>query len=410
MIHYKTYSLFVVAGGNVLIPYSRQSISEEDIDSVSRALRADFLTQGPTVPKFETNVCRLVGADFAVAVNSATSALHLACMALEVGPGDLVLTSSISFVASANAAKYCGADIDFVDVNPATANMCPFALEEKLKKLKLTQQRLPKVVIPVHMAGQPCDMEKIFALGQEFGFSIIEDASHALGSSYLGQPTGSCQFSDITVFSFHPVKMITTGEGGMCTTNNGKLASKLQRLRSHGITRSPGEMTHRKETDGEWYYEQIDLGFNYRLTDFQAALGISQAERLEAFVAERNSIARQYLSLISNLPISHLHQAPNRTSSYHLFIVRTGDVSGLERKRLFESLRSHGIMVNVHYIPIYRQPYYERLKIYNPQEFEGAEQFYATCLSLPIYPGLTLEDQKFIIEKLGQPISHQTIF
>lgn len=391
-----------------MIPYGRQSISEEDIEAVVTVLRSDFLTQGPVVGQFEKKLAEKISASYVVAVNSATSALHLACLALGVAKGDLVWTSAISFVASANAPKYCGADVDFVDVDPGTSNISIGSLRDKLETAYVSGDRLPKVLIPVHMAGHPCDMKEIFELSKQFGFSIIEDASHALGSTYLDTLTGSCAFSDITVFSFHPVKMITTGEGGACSTNNAEIAAKLQRLRSHGITRTPTEMISR--TEGEWYYEQLDLGFNYRLTDIQAALGLSQLSKLSEFIAQRTIVSERYHVELSGhalqLPISF----SDRCSSLHLFVVRTTDETGLERRRLFETLRSEGILVNVHYLPIYRQPFYANLGLYNPKDFPGAESYYSTCLSLPIFPGLTEVDQDRVVDVLGKPLGHQTIF
>jgi UDP-4-amino-4,6-dideoxy-N-acetyl-beta-L-altrosamine transaminase len=391
-----------------VIPYGRQSISEEDIQAVVTVLQGDFLTQGPVVGQFERKLAERISASYVVAVNSATSALHLACLSLGVSEGDLVWTSAISFVASANAPKYCGADVDFVDVDPGTSNISVGALRDKLETAYVKGERLPKVLIPVHMAGQPCDMKEIFELSKQFGFSVIEDASHALGSTYLDTTTGSCAYSDITVFSFHPVKMITTGEGGACSTNNADIAAKLQRLRSHGITRAPSEMISR--TEGDWYYEQLDLGFNYRLTDMQAALGISQLTRLPEFISQRAVVADRYLKALENHSLQLPASSPDRTSSLHLFVVRTGDDTGIERRRLFETLRSEGILVNVHYLPIYRQPFYARLGSYNPRDFPGAESYYSTCLSLPIFPGLTEADQDRVIEVLGKPLGHQTIF
>ena len=391
-----------------LIPYGKQDIDVDDIAAVTSALSQEFLTQGPTVGVFERALAAYTNASFAVAVNSATSALHLSCLALGVGEGDLVWTSAVSFVASANAARYCGADVDFVDIDATTANVSVEALEKKLRLSRDQGDQLPKVFIPVHMAGQPCDMEEISRLSEEYGFKIIEDASHALGSSYLDQRIGYCEFSDITVFSFHPVKMITTGEGGACLTNDEALAAKIQRLRSHGITRSSQEMQFANE--GGWYYEQLDLGFNYRLTDIQSALGISQLRRLDFFVAERNAIAKRYVDLLSESQLQPLRLEGSRASSFHLFIVRTDDPTGAERKRLFELMRSHGILVNVHYIPIYRHPYYRSYSEFQIGDFNGSELYYKTCLSLPIYPGLSSSDQDKVVRILGQRLGHQTIF
>jgi UDP-4-amino-4,6-dideoxy-N-acetyl-beta-L-altrosamine transaminase len=340
-------------------------------------------------------------------VNSATSALHLACLALEVGPGDIVWTSAISFAASANAARYCGAEVDFVDIELDTFNMSVHDLEQRLLKASV-DGKLPKVVIPVHMAGQPCDMESIYRLGQKYGFAVIEDASHALGSTYKDKPTGSCEFSDVTVFSFHPVKMITTGEGGACTTNSAIIAARIQRLRSHGITRDMGEMEN--PPHGPWYYEQLELGFNYRITDIQCALGESQLNKLNDFVMIRNQIAQRYDEAlnVSGLILPVVRQ--DRKSSFHLYVVRTEDESGIERKQLFERLRTNGIQVNVHYLPIYRHPYYSQTGKYSPVSFPNAEKYYWSCISLPIYPDLTSSDQQSVLEALSMDVGFQTIF
>ena len=337
-----------------MIPYGQQNISQDDIDAVVEVLRSDFLTQGPLLPEFEKIVAGYCGVNHAVAVNSATSALHIACLALGVGPGDLVWTSPITFVASANCARYCGADIDFVDIDPDTYNMSVERLEEKLEHAK-QKGRLPKVVIPVHLSGQSCEMEKIHALSVQYGFQIIEDASHAIGGSYKGGKIGSCRYSDITVFSFHPVKIITTGEGGMAVTNDPTLAKHMSRLRSHGITRYPSEMTHLP--DGSWYYQQIELGFNYRMTDIQAALGISQMRRLDDFVSQRHVIAARYDELLKDAPVTRPCQHPDAHSALHLYIVRLHvDLMKYSHREVFERMRADGIGVNLHYIPVYRQP------------------------------------------------------
>lgn len=391
-----------------MIPYGRQNISAEDLLAVENALRSEFLTQGPRVAEFETALAAYVGAKFGIAANSATSALHLACLALGVGKGDLVWTSAISFVASANAARYCGAEVDFVDIEPETFNIDPHALRRKLDHARQTGMTLPKVVIPVHMAGLSANMAEIRELSDEFGFRIIEDASHALGASYLDFRVGSCRFSDITVFSFHPVKMITTGEGGMCLTNSDHLSARIQSFRSHGITRDPSEMVN--HYDGGWYYEQQNLGYNYRITDLQCALGLSQLKRIDDFVRERNDIAKKYESLLSDTGLA-LPEVPKGTlSSFHLYIVRTDDPSGLGRKRLFESLRAQGILVNVHYIPIYRHPYYQRLGLYRAEDFPIAEDYYWRCLSLPIFPGITDEQLGDVAAAISNRLGHQTIF
>ena len=390
-----------------MIPYGRQDISEEDIQAVVNVLRSDFLTQGPVVPAFEKAVSTYCGSKYAVAVNSATSALHIACIALGVGPGDIVWTSPITFVASANCALYCGATVDFVDIDSRTYNLSHVCLTEKLEKAE-REGNLPKVVIPVHLAGQPCDMAGIHALSQRYGFKIIEDASHAIGGKYCGEPIGNCRYSDITVFSFHPVKIITTGEGGMALTNDPTIANKLVRLRSHGITRVQQEMTH--VADGPWYYQQLDLGFNYRMTDIQAALGLSQMQRLDEFVAKRQLIARRYDELLSGLWVTTPWQNPDSFSAMHLYIVRLKrDQIKFSQKDIFERFRSSGILVNLHYIPIYRHPYFEVMG-FDRHAFPEAEAYYAEAISLPIYPVLSEAQQIEVVERMKFPLGHQTLF
>ena len=376
------------------IPYGRQSVSEGDIQAVVDVLRSDFLTQGPVVPAFEKAVAGYCGAAHAVASNSATSALHLACLALGVGPGDWLWTSPITFVASANCARYCGARVDFVDIDPRTYCMSVERLSEKLVQAE-RDERLPKVVVPVHLCGQPCDMAGIHALGARYGFTIIEDASHALGGRYRGEPIGNGRFSDITVFSFHPVKIITTAEGGMAVTNQASLARRMQLLRSHGITRDANEMT--REPDGPWYYQQIDLGFNYRLTDLQAALGLSQFTHLDAFIARRHAIARRYDEAFRRLPIVTPWQHPDSYSGLHLYVIRL-KLAALRKthREVFEALRAASIGVNLHYIPVYRQPYYERLG-HTAAPYPEAERYYAEAISLPMFPALTDEQQERVI-------------
>jgi UDP-4-amino-4,6-dideoxy-N-acetyl-beta-L-altrosamine transaminase len=381
------------------IPYGRQDISQADIDAVVAVLRSDFLTQGPAVPAFEKAVADYCGAQHAVAVNSATSALHIACLALGVGKGDMVWTTPITFVASANCALYCGAQIDFVDIDPRTYNMSLERLVEKLAHAELIGN-LPKVVIPVHLCGQPCDMAGIHALSQRYGFKIIEDASHAIGGKYCGEPIGNCRYSDITVFSFHPVKIITTAEGGMAMTNDAQLAKRMQLLRSHGITRDESEMTH--APDGPWYYQQVDLGYNYRMTDLQAALGLSQMQRLDEFVIKRHTIAKRYDQLFAGMQLITPWQHVDSYSGLHLYVVRLklGSVNKTHRQ-VFEGLRDFGVGVNLHYIPVYLQPYYERLGFkagYCPE----AEQYYTEAISLPMYTTLTKMQQDKVIEKLRQ--------
>jgi len=384
-----------------MIPYGRQDISETDIQAVVDVLRSDFLTQGPTIPTFEKAVSDYCGVNHAVAVNSATSALHLACLSLGVGKDDIVWTSPITFVASANCALYCGADVDFVDIDPRSYNLSTQCLEEKLVRAE-NAGRLPKVVIPVHLSGQPCDMAGIHALSQRFGFRTIEDASHAIGGKYRGEPVGNSHYSDITVFSFHPVKIITTGEGGMALTNDVQLARHMQLQRSHGITREPDEMTH--EPDGPWYYQQIALGFNYRMTDMQAALGLSQLQRLDTFVASRHVIAGRYDEQLADLPLVTPWQHPDSYSGRHLYVIRLKlDQTGKTHLEVFTALRKAGVGVNLHYIPVYRQPYYQDLGFdtgYCPE----AEKYYAEAISLPIYPGLSKDQQDRVISALHEAV------
>ncbi len=390
-----------------MIPYGRQNISQDDIDAVVEVLRSDFITQGPVVPEFEKVVASYCGAKYAVAVNSATSALHIACLALGVGPGDLVWTSPVTFVASANCARYCGADVDFVDIDPRTYNMSVACLADKLEHAQ-RNGRLPKVVIPVHLAGQSCEMEAIHTLSVKYGFRIIEDASHAIGGCYKGEKVGSGRYSDITVFSFHPVKIITTGEGGMAVTNDPALVKHMARLRSHGITRYPSEMT--RPPDGSWYYQQIELGFNYRMTDIQAALGVSQMRQLDEFVAQRHVISRDYENLLKDASVKLPWAHPDTYSALHLYIVRlsAGDLK-ISRREVFERMRSEGIGVNLHYIPVYRQPYYERMG-FKTEEFPEAEFYYEEAITLPIFPGLTSEQQADVVRRLLKPTGYQTIF
>jgi UDP-4-amino-4,6-dideoxy-N-acetyl-beta-L-altrosamine transaminase len=380
-----------------MIPYGRQDISPADIQAVVDVLRSDFLTQGPAVPAFEKAVSDYCGAQHAVAVNSATSALHIACLALGVGQGDVVWTSPITFVASANCARYCGAQVDFVDIDPRTYNLSVECLAEKLAQAEKSGC-LPKVVIPVHLCGQPCDMVGIHTLGQQYGFKIIEDASHAIGGRYKGESIGNCRYSDITVFSFHPVKIITTGEGGMALTNDESLAKRMQLLRSHGITRDAADMTH--VPDGPWYYQQIDLGFNYRMTDIQAALGLSQMQRLDEFVVQRHAIGRRYDELLVDLPVITPWSHQDGYSSLHLYVTRLKlNKIGKTHREVFDALRAAGIGVNLHYIPVYRQPYYEQLGFtagYCPE----AERYYAEATSLPMYSGLTRNDQDSVFRAL----------
>lgn len=390
-----------------MIPYGRQDISEEDIQAVVDVLRSEYLTQGPHVPEFEQSVAKYCGAAYGVAVNSATSGLHIACLALGVGPGDLVWTTPISFVASSNCALYCGADVDFVDIDALTYNMSVDCLAEKLEKAE-KEGRLPKVVIPVHLSGQPCDMERIYSLSIKFGFKIIEDASHAIGGKYKGNQIGNCEFSEMTIFSFHPVKIITSGEGGMVMTNSIELALKLGRMRSHGITRVPNEMTHLP--DGAWYYQQIELGYNYRMTDIQAALGLNQLKRIDEFVTKRHLIADQYNKMFENSWVTTPYQHPDSYSGLHLYIIRLKlNEIKFSHKDIFDRLRSFGILVNLHYIPIYRHPFYAKMG-YDPKNFPQAEAYYSEAISLPMYPGLSEGEQNEVVECLMTRGGYQTIF
>jgi UDP-4-amino-4,6-dideoxy-N-acetyl-beta-L-altrosamine transaminase len=364
-----------------LIPYAKQSIGWVDYVGVARALGSEFLTQGPLVEKFESSVSRHVNSKHAVSSNSATSALHMACLALGVGAGDVVWTSAITFVASANCAIYCGATVDFVDIDPRTYNMSVESLRLKLKVASVSG-KLPKVVIPVHLTGQSCEMKEIHELSLEYGFQIIEDASHAIGARYRGEMVGCCKYSDITVFSFHPVKIITTGEGGMATTNDSEIASKLRSLRSHGITRDMDRMQN--TPDGPWYYEQQALGYNYRMTEIQAALGIGQLKRIDNFIDRRHKIARLYSAGLKQFDLTTPFQSVESKSSFHLYVVQ---VDAKHRLRIFEGLREAGVLVNLHYIPVYRHPFYSTLG-HNPSDFPNAESYYSSAISLPMFPRL----------------------
>ncbi len=384
-----------------MIPYGKQSLSQSDIDAVETVLRSDFLTQGECVPRFESALCQTVGAAHAVAVNSGTSALHIACLALGLGPGDTLWTSPISFVASANCALYCGAQVDFVDIDPRTNNISVEVLEQRLIAAKKAN-RLPKVLVPVHLAGQPCEMAAIKFLAQKYGFSIIEDASHALGARYAESPIGACKYSDITVFSFHPVKIITTGEGGAALTNSPELAKKMQAFRSHGITRDVEAMT--EPSHGPWYYQQQSLGFNYRMSDIHAALGISQLACVEAFVLRRNEIARVYGDALEGVSLTLPDVPSDCYSAFHLYIVRLqrDSLQGTHRA-IFEALRAAGVGVNLHYIPIYKQPYFQTLgSVFSP--CPNAEAYYNEAISIPMFPALTDEEQKSVIDALKRVV------
>lgn len=380
-----------------MIPYGKQDINQQDIDSVLDVLKSDFLTQGPQVPAFESALIEHTGASYALAVNSATSALHIACLALGLGQGDWLWTSPVTFVASANCGLYCGAKVDFVDIDPDTYNMCPTRLEQKLIKAK-AEGKLPKVVVPVHLCGQPCDMAAIGKLAKEYGFKLIEDASHAIGGRYQEQPIGNCEYSDITVFSFHPVKIVTTAEGGAVLTNSKELADKMALLRSHGITRDPELM--RGESHGGWYYQQIDLGFNYRMTELQAALGVSQMKRLNEFVSARHELAQGYYTKLDNLPVILPYQLPDTYSGLHLFVIRLklDDIS-LSHQQVFDALRERGIGVNLHYIPVHTQPYYQDLG-FTEGDFPESEQYYREAISLPMFHGMTEAQQNTVVDVL----------
>ena len=384
-----------------MIPYGRQSISEADIEAVAEVLRSDFLTQGPVVPAFEDAVAELCGARYGIAMNSATSALHVACLALGVGPGDSVWTSPLTFVASSNAALYCGADVDFVDVDDRTYNMCPVRLAEKLDRAA-EAGTLPKVIIPVHLTGQSCDMAAIHSEASRHGVRIIEDASHAIGASYRSEPVGNCRFCDIAIFSFHPVKIVTTGEGGMAMTNDPELAELMRLDRSHGITRDPAKLQH--DDVGAWYYEQQRLGFNYRMTDIAAALGLSQLTRIEEFIARRREIAAAYDVAFEDVPVRTPWQHPDGDSAWHLYVIRI-DRSRTSRshREVFDALRGAGVGVNLHYVPVYRQPYYRELG-FGQGHCPIAEAYYAEAISLPMYPSMSDSEQQHVIGAVAEAV------
>ena len=382
-----------------MIYYGRQDINEADIQAVEAVLRSDFLTQGPAIERFEQRVAQYCGVKYAVAVCNATSALHIACLAADLGKGDLLWTSPITFVASANCARYCGADVDFVDIDENTYNMSVSALEQKLQEAK-RRGRLPKIVVPVHMAGQSCDMRAIKKLSEEYGFTLLEDASHCIGADYAETKVGSCAYSDMAVLSFHPVKIITTGEGGMVLTNDAALYEQLCLYRSHGITRDPKHMT--KESDGDWYYQQVTLGFNYRMTDIQAALGASQMDRLDAFVARRRALAARYDELLRDLPLRTPFVLKEAHPSWHLYIVRIDfDRVRKTKQQIFADMREKGIALNLHYIPVHTQPYYEALG-FHAEDCPAAVEYYREALTLPLYPCMTDAEQEMVAQALRE--------
>lgn len=385
-----------------MIPYGQQDINQADVDAVVAVLKSDFLTQGPRVPQFEELVASHVGAKHALAVNSATSALHIACLALGLGQGDWLWTTPVTFVASANCGLYCGAQIDFVDIDSRTFNLCPIALENKLIVAEKAG-KLPKVLVAVHLCGQPCDMAAIHALSQRYGFKIIEDASHAIGGKYKDEFIGNCSYSDVTVFSFHPVKIVTTAEGGMALTNSDQLAHKMALLRSHGITRDAKYMTH--VPDGPWYYQQIELGYNYRMTELQAALGISQMQRLNAYVSRRHNLARRYNELLGVLPVSTPWTHPDSYSGLHLYVILLQlDKIRKTHREVFDSMREQGIGVNLHYIPVHIQPYYQQMG-FKLGDYPRSEQYYAQAISLPMFQTLTDKQQQLVVDALRKAIA-----
>jgi UDP-4-amino-4,6-dideoxy-N-acetyl-beta-L-altrosamine transaminase len=383
-----------------MIPYGRQSIDQTDEAAVLEVLRSDFLTQGPAVPRFEQALCEATGARYAVAVNSATSALHIACLALDLGPGDRLWTSPNTFVASANCGRLCGADVDFVDIDPSTLNMDPSALAAKLERAEI-EGALPKVVVPVDFAGLPAELVQIRRLADRYGFRVIEDASHAIGAVDRERRIGSGSLADITVFSFHPVKIITTGEGGAAMTDDPELASRMRRYRTHGITREPSQM--RSGSEGAWYYEQLDLGLNYRMTDLQAALGQSQLQKLDAFVRRRAELADRYDMLLADLALTKAPRVPGKLSSWHLYVVQLEASGPLHRREVFEAMRRAGIGVNVHYIPVHLQPYYQGLG-FVVGDFPNAERYYQRAITLPLHALMTVQEQDRVVAALREAV------
>ncbi|MGI9278264.1 MAG: UDP-4-amino-4,6-dideoxy-N-acetyl-beta-L-altrosamine transaminase [Endozoicomonas sp.] len=386
-----------------MIPYGKQSINEDDVKAVEEVLKSDFITQGHSVPAFEKALSKICGVPHARVMNSATSALHLTCLAMGLGPGDTAWTSPVTFVASANCIRYCGAQVDFVDIDPETFNLCPSRLAEKLAHHSKKGLPLPKVVIPVHMCGQPCDMPAIQKLAKQYGFKVVEDAAHAIGATSSAHPVGSCEYSDATVFSFHPIKIVTTGEGGAVLTRSRELAEKVELLRSHGVTRDPDKMD--REPDGSWYYQQVDLGFNFRMTDLQAALGLSQLERLKSFIETRQKLADRYTRHLKALPLKLPIVKTDSSSAWHLYVIRLKlDKIALSHKDVFEQLREEGIGVNLHYIPVYQQPYY-RQSGFQDFALPEAEAYYQEAITLPLFPSMTQQQQDEVIATLSRILS-----
>lgn len=383
-----------------MIPYGRQDISDDDIDAVVGVLRSDFLTQGPAVPAFEKALCELTGAAYGVAANSATSALHMACIALGLGPGDRLWTVPLTFLASANCGRYCGAEVDFVDIDPITRNISVDALAHKLE-VAARERRLPKILVPVHFTGRPCDMAPLRELSRRYGFHIVDDASHAVGSRYQGGPIGDGRFSDITVFSFHPVKIVTSAEGGMAMTNDPKLAHRMQLARSHGMERDPALFS--QPAEGAWVYQMQSLGFNYRLTDLHAALGVSQLSRLETFIGRREALAARYDQLLADLPAIRPAPLGEMRSAWHLYVIEI-DSPRHNRAAVFESLRASGVGAAVHYIPVHLQPYYRDLG-FKVGDFPAAEHYYGRTVTLPLFPGLTEAQQDVVVEALRSALA-----
>lgn len=376
-----------------LIPYAKQNITQDDINAVASVLKSDYLTQGPEIGKFENNVKKFTGAKYSTSVNSATSALHISCLALGLKKNDILWTSPNSFVASSNCALYCGAKVDFIDIDPRTYNICPILLEKKIKEANKIG-KLPKIIIAVHFSGQSCEMKKIREISEKYNIKVIEDASHAIGGTYLDNKIGACKYSDITVFSFHPVKIIATGEGGIALTNNEEIYKKLLLLKSHGVTREKNQLVNK---DDPWYYEQHELGYNYRMTDIQAALGSSQLKRLDKFIAKRRQIALKYNEDLKNLPLNTPYQLSGQKSAFHLYVITLHDKT--QRKALFNYLRNNGVLVNVHYIPIHTQPYYQKLG-FKKGDFPNSEKYYESAISLPMFYGLTDEETNYIVKHI----------